>query len=97
MIEEGIRDLARGRETVPSLLVAIGYPRLRSLHRVFANLSVPDDSNRRLYRLLLSEEGAEAYPKYNSLIRRLVSFERALEHRVQARSKMARNVKTAPR
>lgn len=41
----------------------------------------PFDPELRLYRLLCREEGRGAYSRYNSLLRRLVSFERALEQR----------------
>lgn len=37
LVEEGLADLARGEETIPALLVAIGAPRLRRL-----GLDVPD-------------------------------------------------------
>jgi len=78
MIDQGIADLAEGRETIPALLVAIGAPRLRR-----SGISVPEHSiptpEHRLYELLAKENPDGAHSKYNSLIRRLVSFERALE------------------
>jgi len=78
LIVMGLADLAAGHETVASLLVSIGAPRLRR-----AGISVPsavfDDPEHRLYRLLASENSDAAHSRYNSLIRRLVSFERAAE------------------
>jgi hypothetical protein len=44
--------------------------------------SVLAESERTLYRLL-RREGGDAYPRYNALLRRLVSFERALDHRLR--------------
>ena len=77
LVEEGLRDLAAGVESVPALLVAIGAPRLRQ-----CGLDVPDGPatpEHRLYALLARESPTAAHSRYNALIRRLVSFERALE------------------
>jgi hypothetical protein len=76
-IEAGLADLARGVESVPALLVAIGAPRLRR-----AGISVPPgppNPEHRLYHLLVRDAAGAAHSRYNALIRRLVSFERALE------------------
>lgn len=78
LVQAGLRDLGQGLESVPSLLVSIGAPRLRRL-----GFSVPEAvipfPELRLY-LKLSESGSDgAHSKYNALLRRLVSFERALE------------------
>ena len=77
LIETGVEDLRQQRQTIPALLVAIGAPKLRSL-----GLEVPKDlpSNpeHRLYDLLSDSEPDSAHSKYNALIRRLVSFERAM-------------------
>ena len=79
LIVTGIEDLQGNRVTIPALLVAIGAPKLRSL-----GLEVPDNlpSNpeHRLYDLLATSEPDSAHSRYNALIRRLVSFERALAH-----------------
>ena len=78
LVEKGLADLAERRETVESLLVSIGAPRLRR-----AGVPVPDvpfpDPERRLYERLASEGSDSAHGRYNALIRRLVSFERAVE------------------
>ena len=77
LIATGLDDLRRGLETVPSLLVSVGAPRLRRLgHTVPA---VFPDPEHRLYALLALEAPATAHSRYNALIRRLVSFERAAE------------------
>lgn len=75
IVVEGLADLRRGIESVPALLVSIGAPRLRRL-----GLDVPagiDEPERRLYALLAEEHGDAAHGRYNALVRRLVSFERA--------------------
>ncbi len=77
LIVAGIEDLRSQRETIAAFLVAIGAPKLRSL-----GLDIPEDlpSNpeHKLYDLLASTEPDNAHSRYNGLIRRLVSFERAL-------------------
>lgn len=75
LIELGAADLDAGRESVAALLVSIGAPRLRS---VGIELATPITSpEHKLYALLAEEKGDAAHSAYNSLIRRLVSFERA--------------------
>ena len=77
LIREGLRDLERGVESVPALLVLVGGPRLRRL-----GIDVPDTPyfpEDRLYEQLAAMHGDGAHSKYNALIRRLVSFERAAE------------------
>lgn len=76
MIEAGLADLAQGVESVSALLVAIGTPRLRVLGLVVP--AGPPHPERRLYDRLALEHGDAAHGRYNALIRRLVSFERAL-------------------
>ncbi len=75
LVEQGLRDLDRGDETVESLLVSLGAPGLRALgfgvHQPFA------DAELRLYRLLAVHHGAGAHARYNALVRRMVSFQRA--------------------
>jgi hypothetical protein len=76
LIQRGLVDLRAGRNTVQALLVAIGAPRLSAL-----GLDVPAGPDRPEHRLYacLAEGGADsAHARYNALIRRLVSFERAL-------------------
>ena len=80
-IRKGLADLAAGRETVESLLILIGEPRLQLLDVPFVARG-DIDADRRLYSLLCKSCGEEAHSQYNSLIRELVSFERALEGRV---------------
>jgi len=77
LVHEGLIDVAEGRETVASLLVLIGAPRLRRL-----GLSIPETQlqpEHALYKLLAQSEPDSAHSRYNALIRTLVSFERAAE------------------
>jgi hypothetical protein len=78
LLEQGLADLAAGRETEPALLVRIGGPRLRRL-----GLPVPEDARpfveRELYHRLARTDPDGAHGRYNALLRLLVSFERAAE------------------
>jgi hypothetical protein len=77
LIEQGLRDLLDARETDAALLVLIGAPRLRRL-----GIDVPHrqaNPEHRLYLRLASEDPASAHSRYNALVRRLISFERAAE------------------
>ena len=76
LIDAGLIDLSAGRESVEALLVAIGAPRLAQLG--IATPPGPDQPEHRLYALLAREDAESAHSRYNALIRRLVSFERAL-------------------
>lgn len=75
LVQQGLADLGQGVESVESLLVSIGAPRLRQL-----GFEVPEgqgDPEHRLYDLLAERHGDSAHGRYNALVRRLVSFERA--------------------
>jgi hypothetical protein len=77
LVAKGLKDLREGTDTREALLVSIGGPRLRRL-----GFDVPRRYDRpeiRLYELLAAEEPDGAHARYNALIRRLVSFERAAE------------------
>jgi len=95
LIRKGLDDLAAGRESVESLLALIGAPRLRLM-----NIPVPGspdvDSDRRLYGRLCESHGAQAYSHYNSLLRQLSSFERALERRYAAARRQEKNELSNP-
>jgi hypothetical protein len=75
-VETGLRDLVAGIASVPALLVSIGAPRLRCLGVAIPR--VESDPEHRLYLQLHDEDPRAAHSRYNALIRRLVSFERAL-------------------
>jgi hypothetical protein len=75
LVERGLRDLEQELESPESLLVSIGAPRLRRL-----GFEVPKpfpQPEHRLYMLLRARHGDAAHARYNALVRRLVSFERA--------------------
>jgi hypothetical protein len=76
LVERGLADPAAGAETREALLASIAAAKLCTL-----GLDVPaalDDPEIRLYRLLAGDDEDSAHGRYNALVRRLVSFERAL-------------------
>jgi hypothetical protein len=76
VIAEGLADLSACRDTVAACLVSIGSPRLRQL-----GIDVPavlPGAEHRLYLLLSQADPDSAHSRYNALVRRLVSYERAL-------------------
>ncbi len=77
LVEAGLADLERGVESVEALLVSIGAPRLTALGLDVS--SAFDAPEKRLYERLRAEDADAAHSRYNALIRRLVSFERAAE------------------
>ena len=78
LIRLGLADLAAGRLSAEALLVAIGAPKLQGLGLELPPYSLSNPEHR-LYELLASTDSDSAHSRYNGLIRRLVSFERALE------------------
>lgn len=78
LINTGIADLRNRRETIAALLVAIGAPKLQRLGLKLPS-DLPSNPEHRLYDLLSSSESDSAHSRYNALIRKLVSFQRALE------------------
>lgn len=84
LVQTGLADLARGVESVEALLVAIARPRLLRLGIDVPGDRVPD-AELRLYQHLRRSHPRDAYGRYNALLRRLVSFGRAAEHRAALR------------
>jgi hypothetical protein len=77
LVLRGLEDLVAGIESDEALLVSIGAPRLRQ-----AGIDVPqplDSPEHRLYERLAAEDADAAHSRYNALVRRLVSFERAAD------------------
>jgi hypothetical protein len=76
LVGDGIRDLAEGRTTEAALLVSIAAPRLRML-----GIDVPPtepNPEHRLWELLALTDVDSAHSRYNALVQRVVSFERAV-------------------
>ena len=85
LVARGIRALRSGETTVEALLVSVGATRLRA-----AGLDIPPTPplphppEISLYLAIGADHPGDTHSRYNALIRRLVSFERALERLVGA-------------
>ena len=85
LVRAGLADLSAGRCTIAACLAAIAWPRLVKAGIIGDSPAAPvADPEFQLYRLLRGE-GGDAYSRYNSLIRELVSFEHALDRRIRRR------------
>jgi hypothetical protein len=76
LVTAGLDDLEAGRITAEALLVSTAATKLRTL-----GVPVPDplpDAGHELWKLLAEDDPDAAHGRYNALMRRLVSFERAL-------------------
>ncbi len=78
LIRQGIEDIRAGIESPQALMVAVGKPRLSRM-----GIPIPpapfESPELRLYATLSRTDPDGAHSRYNALIRRLVSFERAVE------------------
>lgn len=75
LVERGVRDLDADVDSIEALIASIGAPRLRQLgFRIVRPIPMAEH---RLYALLAERYGDAAHSRYNALVRRLVSFERA--------------------
>lgn len=81
LVWEGLQHLLEGRLTTEALLVAIAAPRLIALGIPLPE-ELPNNPEHELWRLL-GEQGPDVHSAFNALRRRVVSFQRALEHRVR--------------
>ena len=82
LVREGLADARAGRATIPAYLVAIASPRILR-YGLLPSIApeLVSDAELKLYELI-GLAGGDAYSRYNSLLRELVSFENALDHRM---------------
>ncbi len=83
LVRQGLADVQTGRRTAEAFLVSIASPRLTRaglLSETEKELAAEPELC--LYRLLRAQ-GGDAYSRYNALLRELVSFENALDRRLQ--------------
>ena len=82
IVEQGLVDARAGKLTVFVCLLWIAMPTLHQAGLIPEEVMATPcpEPELALYRLLRNE-GGDAFGRYNSLLRRLVSFERALRRR----------------
>jgi len=84
LIVEGLLDYQNGRHTIPACLVRMARPRLIRAGMMTPSPPHDDGAELELYQLLSSSEGARSFSRYNALVREIISFEHALDHRLSA-------------
>ena len=95
LVKEGLHDLEHNRITDCSLLVLIAAPRLKSLGIEVPERPSATPHEHALYERLEQRLGAGAHSYYNSLIRRIVSYEQSLEREKSLRESNVPNVSPA--
>ncbi|MDP3851657.1 MAG: hypothetical protein Q8Q59_14215 [Luteolibacter sp.] len=80
-IFEGLRDYHENRHTMAACLVRMARRRLAKAGLLEPAPPRDDGAELDLYQLL-SHEGNQAHSCYNALMRELISFEHALDHRL---------------
>jgi hypothetical protein len=79
MVNQGLTDLAKGKLSESALLVLVAGPRLRGLGIFVPEYSLDEPYEDALYTLIEERLDRGAHPYYNSLIRRIVNYARAME------------------
>lgn len=78
LVLKGLRDLEDGTDSIEALLVQVAASTLRSHGLPMPASTSPEPPEHRLYARLEETYGQAAHSQHNALVRRLVSFERAL-------------------
>jgi len=78
LVATGLRDLQAGVESIEAALVRVGATNLRAHALDVSQGDTQTSPEHALYSLLAAKYGNAAHSQYNALLRRLVSFERAL-------------------
>ena len=78
LVLKGLEDLGSGAVTEEACLVSMASPRLRECGLLGSDTSLIADAEMTLYRLL-GQHVEDPYSRYNSLVRRLVRIEHALD------------------
>jgi hypothetical protein len=81
-ILEGLKDYQGGRHSIPACLVRMAKPRLIRAGVMRACPPHDDGAELELYQLVSSAVGRQSFSRYNALVRELISFEHALDHRL---------------
>ena len=82
LIQAGLVDYHDGRHSIPACLVRMARPRLSRAGVMAPSITHDHDAEIELYQLLSASEGPRSFSRYNALVRELISFEHALDHRM---------------
>jgi hypothetical protein len=79
LVTQGLADLAKGVLSESALLVLVASPRLKGLGIEVPEWKLSEPYEHALYSLIEERLGTGAHSYYNSLLRRIISYEHALE------------------
>jgi hypothetical protein len=82
---EGLGDFREGRQSIQACLVRMARPRLTRAGAMAASPPSDDGAELELYQLLSTSGDPASFSRYNALVRELISFEHALDHRMSRR------------
>ena len=82
-LREGLRDYRENRHTLSACLVRMARRRLVKAGLIEDSREHDINAELDLYQLM-SHEGNQAHSRYNALVRELISFEHALDHRLSS-------------
>jgi len=86
LLRRGLADARAGRGTIPACQVRIAQRRLSQAGLIAGDSPPPTGEAELELHRRLPGEGDDAYSRCHALLRELVSFESALEHRCQRRN-----------
>ena len=81
LIAQGLEHARDGQVTTLACLVSIAFPRLHRAGLVAPGQFEPVVEPELVLYRLLRQEGGDAFSRYQALLRRLIRFEHALDHR----------------
>lgn len=87
-ILEGLKDYHSGRQSIPACLVRMARPRLVRAGIMSASPPHDDGAELELYHLVSDSGDRRSFSHYNALVRELISFEHALDHRLSRLSEL---------
>ena len=85
LIAEGLEHARNGQVTTLACLVSIALPRLHRAGLVAPGAIEPVAEPELVLYRLLRQEGGDAFSRYQAFLRRLTSFEHALDRRTSQR------------
>jgi len=85
LIDQGLRDLARGLDSPAAAAIEIVAPRLRLIERSLPRQDFEQYPELVLYQRLVDGGVPDAFSTYNAILRQLMSFASALEREYYAR------------
>ena len=88
-VRQGLMDYQQGRTSISACLVRIASPRLIRAGLMEASPRRDLTAEIELYQMLSDSEGRRAYRSYLALVRELISFQHALDHRLSRQQRPA--------